>query len=77
VNAAQSLSLTVADQRHPAHEVHCPDVARRSPAELARDTLMPARRFAAAKPVENKPRELRRAGAVATASDGYEVVFSY
>jgi hypothetical protein len=38
---------------------------------LLRDVL------AAAKPVENKPRELRKSYVVATASDGYEVVFSW
>ena len=31
----------------------------------------------AAKPVESKPRELRRSYVVASASDGYEVVFSW
>jgi hypothetical protein len=33
--------------------------------------------LAAAKPVENKPRELRKSYVVATASDGYEVMFSW
>ena len=33
--------------------------------------------LSAAKPVENKPRELRKSYVVATASDGYEVVFSW
>ena len=81
-NVTQSLSLTVADlKRYPAHRV---DYASRSSGEekgaaptrhytgcLLRDLLT------AAKPVESKPRELRRSYVVAAASDGYEVVFSW
>ena len=82
-NVAQSLSLTVADlKRYPAHEVdYVPgrgtehksgsEPARRYTGCLLRDVL------SAAKPVENKPRELRKSYVVATASDGYEVVFSW
>lgn len=33
--------------------------------------------LAAAKPVESKPRELRKSYVVATGSDGYQVVFSW
>jgi len=33
--------------------------------------------LAAAKPVERNPRELRKSYVVATAGDGYEVVFSW
>jgi len=33
--------------------------------------------LSAAKPVENKPRELRKSYVAATASDEYEVVFSW
>ena len=81
-NVAQSLSLTVADlKRYPAHQV---DYASRISGEekgagavrhyigcLLRDILT------AAKPVESKPRELRKSYVVAAASDGYEVVFSW
>jgi DMSO/TMAO reductase YedYZ molybdopterin-dependent catalytic subunit len=81
-NVAQSLTLTVADlKRYPAHQV---DYASRSSGEekgaaptrhytgcLLRDVLT------AAKPVESKPRELRKSYVVAAASDGYEVVFSW
>jgi DMSO/TMAO reductase YedYZ molybdopterin-dependent catalytic subunit len=82
-NVAQSLTLTVADlKRYPARDIeyppalgvdHKPSVepARRYTGCLLRDVL------AAAKPLENKPRELRRSYVVATASDGYEVVFSW
>ena len=82
-NVAQSLSLTVADlKRYPVHEIeYLPgrgtehksgsEPARRYAGCLLRDVL------AAAKPVENKPRELRKSYVVATASDGYEVVFSW
>lgn len=82
-NVAQSLSLSVVDlKRFPAHEFdympgrgagHRSDgePARRYKGCLLRDVL------AAAKPVENEPRELRKSYVVATASDGYEVVFSW
>jgi DMSO/TMAO reductase YedYZ molybdopterin-dependent catalytic subunit len=81
-NVAQTLSLTVADlKRYPAHQVEY--VPRNSVEEKGAG---PARRYtgcllrdvlAAAKPVESKPRELRKSYVVATASDGYEVVFSW
>jgi hypothetical protein len=45
--------------------------ARRYVGCLLRDVLT------AAKPVESKPRELRKSYVVVTASDGYEVVFSW
>jgi DMSO/TMAO reductase YedYZ molybdopterin-dependent catalytic subunit len=81
-NVAQSLSLTVADlKRYPAHQVDY--VSRNSVEEKG---AAPARHYtgcllrdvlAAAKPVESKPRELRKSYVVAIASDGYEVVFSW
>jgi DMSO/TMAO reductase YedYZ molybdopterin-dependent catalytic subunit len=81
-NVAENLSLTVADlKRYPAHQVEyvpgnagqqkATGPARRYVGCLLRDVL------AAAKPVESKPRELRKSYVVATASDGYEVVFSW
>jgi hypothetical protein len=82
-NVALTLSLTAADlKRYPAHQVdyvpgnaaeHRPlaGPARRYTGCLLRDVLT------AAKPVESKPRELRKSFVVATASDGYEVVFSW
>jgi DMSO/TMAO reductase YedYZ molybdopterin-dependent catalytic subunit len=82
-NVAQPLSLTVADLKHyPARDFEYappPGADHKSSGEpprhytgcLLRDIL------AAAKPIENKPRELRRSYVVATASDGYEVVFSW
>src|ERR1700692_3239257 len=81
-NVAETLSLTVADlKRYPAHQVEyvpgnaveqkAAGPARRYAGCLLRDVL------AAAKPVEGKPRELRKSYVVATASDGYEVVFSW
>ncbi len=81
-NVAQTLALTVADlKRYPAHQVEY--VSRSSGEEKGAG---PARRYtgcllrdvlAAAKPTESKPRELRKSYVVATASDGYEVVFSW
>src|SRR5208282_2434833 len=47
------------------------EAPRRYTGCLLRDVL------AAAKPVESKPHELRRSYVVATASDGYAVVFSW
>ena len=82
-NVAQSLALTVADlKRYPARDIEYappPGADHKSGGEpvrhytgcLLRDVL------AAAKPVENKPRELRRSYVLATASDGYQVVFSW
>lgn len=82
-NVAQPLTLTVADlKRLPAHAIEYappPGAEHKSAGEpvrhytgcLLRDVL------AAAKPVENKPRELRRSYVLASASDGYEVVFSW
>jgi DMSO/TMAO reductase YedYZ molybdopterin-dependent catalytic subunit len=81
-NVAETLSLTVADLKHyPAHQVEYVPAnavdqnpagrARRYVGCLLRDVLT------AAKPTESKPRELRKSYVVATASDGYEVVFSW
>ena len=81
-NVAQSLSLTVADlRRFPAHGIdYAPppnphqssgEPVRHYTGVLLRDVL------AAAKPNEDKPRELRKSYVVASASDGYEVVFSW
>ena len=79
---AENLALTVADlKRYPAYQVeYVPGSAVEQKAVgpvrhyvgcLMRDVLT------AAKPVESKPRELRTSYVVATASDGYEVVFSW
>jgi len=81
-NVSLPMSLTVADlKRYPAREVEYnpgrgehksgTEPARRYTGCLLRDVL------AAAKPLENGPRELRKSYIVATASDGYEVVFSW
>ena len=81
-NVGQSMSLTVADlKRYPAHQIdYVPgrgehkagtEPSRRYTGCLLRDVL------AAAKPLENNPRELRKSYVVATAGDGYEVVFSW
>jgi len=81
-NVGQPMSLSVADlKRYPAREVeYTPgrgehkagaEPARRYTGCLLRDVL------AAAKPLENNPRELRKSYIIATASDGYEVVFSW
>lgn len=81
-NVAQSLSLTVDDLKRysarqidyiPAQTEHKAGSvpSRRYTGCLLRDVL------AVAKPLENKPRELRKSYIVATASDGYEVVFSW
>lgn len=81
-NVSQALALSVADlRRYPAHQIdYLPaqsehksggEPARHYTGCLLRDVL------AAAKPVETKPRELRRSYVVATAKDGYEVVFSW
>jgi len=82
-NVAEAKALTVDDlKRLPAHRVDYaprhggeappePEPARHYTGALLRDVLN------AAKPTESKPRELRRSYVVATASDGYEVVFSW
>jgi len=82
-NVSEPVSLTVADlRRYPAHQIeHLPpggrdghksgEAPRRYTGCLLRDVL------AAAKPIETRPRELRKSYVVATASDGYEVVFSW
>ncbi len=81
-NVSQSLSLTVADlKRYPAHQIdYVPaqtehksgsEPTRRYNGCLLRDVI------ASAKPVEAKPRDLRKSYIVASASDGYEVVFSW
>jgi DMSO/TMAO reductase YedYZ molybdopterin-dependent catalytic subunit len=82
-NVAHALSLTVADlKRYPAHEIEYMPAS----GSEHKDGVEPTRRYkgcllrdvlAAAKPVEAKPRELRKSYVVATASDGYEVVFSW
>jgi len=81
-NVSQPLSLTLADLKgYPAHQIDYVPAQTESKSGTA-----PARRYTGcllrdvlvgAKPVENKPRELRRSYVVATASDGYEVVFSW
>src|ERR1700684_2948032 len=81
-NVERTLSLTVADlKRYPAHQVdYLPgNAAEQKPARgvrryvgcLLRDVLADAR------PAESKRGELRKSYVVATASDGYEVVFSW
>jgi DMSO/TMAO reductase YedYZ molybdopterin-dependent catalytic subunit len=82
-NVAQALSLTVSDlKRYPAHQVdyaatrdshqqNGTGAVRHYTGCLLRDLL------AAAQPVERHPRDLRKSYVVATASDGYEVVFSW
>jgi len=80
-DVAQALSMGVADlKRLPSHQFDyvSPEAEHKGDAKprhytgcLLRDVL------AAAKPVESKPRELRRSYIVATASDGYQVVFSW
>lgn len=81
-NVAESLSLTVSDlKRYPARQI---EYALRNSADDK--VAAPMRRYtgvllrdvlASAKPTESKPRQLRRSYVVATASDGYEVVFSW
>jgi DMSO/TMAO reductase YedYZ molybdopterin-dependent catalytic subunit len=79
---AENLALTVADlKRYPAYQVeYVPGSA------VEQKAVGPVRHYVgcllrevltAAKPVESKPRELRKSYVVATASDGYEVVFSW
>ncbi len=75
--------MTVADlKRYPAHDVeYVPgsgsehkgsvEPTRHHTGCLLRAVLV------AARPVETKPRDLRKSYVVATASDGYEVVFSW
>jgi DMSO/TMAO reductase YedYZ molybdopterin-dependent catalytic subunit len=80
-DVGQTLSLTVADlKRDPADQV---DYAVRNPHE---QNATPARHYtgcllrdvlSAAEPLERTPRDLRKSYLVATASDGYEVVFSW
>lgn len=79
-NVGQTLSLSVADlKRYPVHQVVLPDSSPDKGAQPARHYTGCLLRdiLAAAKPVESKPRELRRSYVVASASDGYEVVFSW
>jgi DMSO/TMAO reductase YedYZ molybdopterin-dependent catalytic subunit len=81
-NVADSLSLAVTDlNRYPARQI---EYALRNSADDK--VAAPMRRYtgvllrdvlASAKPTESKPRQLRRSYVVATASDGYEVVFSW
>jgi DMSO/TMAO reductase YedYZ molybdopterin-dependent catalytic subunit len=81
-NVAEPKTFTVDDlKRLPAQEIeYAPrregDTGAGPPPRhytgaLLRDVLN------AAKPTESKPRELRRSYVVSTASDGYEVVFSW
>lgn len=82
-NVAHPLSLSVEDlKRYPAHDMDYAPVrdsehgsgaatVRHYKGCLLRDVL------AAATPVENKPRDLRKSYVVASASDGYEVLFSW
>ena len=79
-NVAQPLSLTVDDlKRYPAHAVlYSPrggattaETPRRYTGCLLRDVLT------AAKPTEGAPRDLRKSYVLASASDGYEVLFSW
>jgi DMSO/TMAO reductase YedYZ molybdopterin-dependent catalytic subunit len=82
-NVAEPLMLTVDDlRRYPAHAVDYSPRGMRSPAAtdesarhytgcLLRDVL------STAKPTEAKARDLRKSYVVASASDGYEVVFSW
>jgi DMSO/TMAO reductase YedYZ molybdopterin-dependent catalytic subunit len=81
-NVELPMSLTVGDlKRYPAHEIDyvpgrgehkaAPGPTHRYTGCLLREVL------AAAKPVERNPRELRKSYVVATAGDGYEVVFSW
>jgi DMSO/TMAO reductase YedYZ molybdopterin-dependent catalytic subunit len=81
-NVSQSLSLTVADlKRYPAHQIDYvpPQTEHNSGSEPARQYTGCLLRdvLAAAKPTEGKARDLRRSYVVASASDGYEVVFSW
>jgi DMSO/TMAO reductase YedYZ molybdopterin-dependent catalytic subunit len=80
-NGSQPLSLTVADLNgYAVHQIaYVPEAtesksgtaaARGYTGCILRDVLV------AAKPVESTPHQLRRSYVVATASDGYEVVFS-
>ncbi len=82
-NVARPLTLTVDDlRRQPVHTIDYPpqDSAR------ANDPGAPHRRYsgcllrdvlAAARPTESRARDLRKSYVVATASDGYEVAFSW
>jgi len=81
-NVSDARTMTVDDLRRlPPHrfeyaprrgsDAPTDAVARQYTGALLRDVL------SAAKPVESKPRELRRSYVVAAASDGYEVVFSW
>ena len=82
-NIAQPLTLTIDDLRtYPAHQIDYRPRAGTSgkePAEPIRHYTGCRLRdvLAAAKPIENKARDLRKSYVVATASDGYEVVFSW
>lgn len=82
-NVVEPLTLTADDlRRYPAHAVDYSPRGTRSPAVpdesarhytgcLLRDVL------SAARPTEAKARDLRKSYVVASASDGYEVVFSW
>ena len=80
---AQPLTLTIDDlKRQPVHTIDYPPqdsarandsgaLHRRYSGCLLRDVL------AAARPAESRARDLRKSYVVATASDGYEVLFSW
>jgi DMSO/TMAO reductase YedYZ molybdopterin-dependent catalytic subunit len=82
-NVAQRLTLTIDDlKRYSAHQVAYTPRGGMSPAS----STEPARQYtgcllrdilSAAKPTESAPRDLRKSYVLATASDGYEVVFSW
>jgi DMSO/TMAO reductase YedYZ molybdopterin-dependent catalytic subunit len=82
-NVAEPLALTVDDlKRYPAQAVaYSPSggTSSSTPSAPARHYTGVALRdvLNAAKPTEGKPRDLRRSYVVATASDGYEAVFSW
>ena len=82
-NVAHPLTLTVDDlRRYPARAIEYSARGGMAPAT----PVEPPRRYTgcllrdvlnAAKPTEAAPRDLRRSYVVASASDGYEVVFSW
>ena len=80
---AKTLNLTVDDlRRYPAHQIEEPPLngtPQNQATELPRSFTGCVLRdvLAAAKPVESKPRNLRKTYVVATASDGYAVIFSW
>lgn len=83
-NVTQAMSLAVDDlKRLPVHSI---EYASRGESEPKVANAVPPRRYtgcllrdllATAKPTEKGPRELRRSYVVASASDGYQAVFSW